>query len=64
MPKSQIHIDDKFLQEQLKDIKSEMSWRRNWNSDCLQFLLVFYPVIGTAMVTLFRVMSAQLCFGS
>jgi hypothetical protein len=27
MPKSQLHIDDKFLQDQLKDIKSEMSWR-------------------------------------
>lgn len=54
MPKSQFHIDDKFLQDQLKDIKSEMSWRRDLEFRLLQFLLVFYPVIGTAMVTLFQ----------
>lgn len=54
MPKSQLHIDDRFLQDQLKDIKSEMSWRRELEFRLLQFLLVFYPVIGTAMVTLFQ----------
>lgn len=54
MPKSQFHIDDKFLQDHLKDVKSEMAWRRELEFRLLQFLLVFYPVIGTAMVALFQ----------
>jgi len=54
MPKSQFHIDDKFLQDHLQDVKSEMSWRRELEFRLLQFLLVFYPVIGTAMVALFQ----------
>jgi len=54
MPKSQFHIDDKFLQDHLKDVFSEMAWRRELEFRLLQFLLIFYPVIGTAMVTLFQ----------
>ncbi len=54
MPKSQFRIDDKYLQEHIKDVKSEMSWRRELEFRLLQFLLVFYPVIGTAMVALFQ----------
>lgn len=54
MPKSQFHIDDKFLQDHLKGVFSEMAWRRELEFRLLQFLLVFYPVIGTAMVALFQ----------
>jgi len=49
-----MHPDDGFLQEHLKDTRSEMAWRRELEFRLLQFLLVFYPIIGTAMVTLFQ----------
>ena len=51
---SGIHVDQKFLQEHLKDVRSEMCWRRELEFRLLQFLLVFYPIIGGAMVTLFQ----------
>jgi hypothetical protein len=53
-PTSEIHVDDKFLQEHLKDVRSEMSWRRELEFRLMQFLLVFYPIIGTAIVALFE----------
>jgi hypothetical protein len=46
--------DNDFLKEHLKDIRSEMSWRRDLEFKLLQFLLVFYPVIGTGMIALFE----------
>jgi hypothetical protein len=51
---SDIHIDDKFLQDHLRDVKAEMSWRRELEFRLLQLLLVFYPIIGTVMVQLFN----------
>jgi hypothetical protein len=51
---SEVHIDDKFLQDHLKDVRSEMSWRRELEFRLMQFLLVFYPIIGTAMISLFQ----------
>jgi hypothetical protein len=54
MPKSQFHIDDKLLQEHLKEVKSEMSWRRELEFRLLQFPLIFYSILGTAMVALFQ----------
>src|SRR5215207_7966820 len=51
---SDIHIDEKFLQDHLRDVRSEMSWRRELEFRLLQFLLVFYPIIGTAMISLFQ----------
>ncbi|HNO30549.1 MAG TPA: hypothetical protein PKI78_02100 [Anaerolineales bacterium] len=49
-----IHIDAKFLQDHLKDVRAEMSWRRELEFRLLQLLLVFYPIIGTVMVQLFN----------
>jgi hypothetical protein len=49
-----IHVDDKFLQDHLRDVRSEMSWRRELEFRLMQFLLVFYPIIGTVMVSLFQ----------
>jgi len=51
---SDVHIDDKFLQDYLRDVKAEMSWRRELEFRLLQLLLVFYPIIGTVMVQLFN----------
>lgn len=48
------HLDNDFLKEHLRDIRSEMSWRRDLEFKLLQFLLVFFPVIGTAMIALFE----------
>lgn len=50
---SDIHIDEKFLYEHLRDTRAEMSWRRELEFRLLQLLLVFYPIIGTVMVQLF-----------
>jgi hypothetical protein len=50
-----IHVDEKFLQDHLKDVRGEMSWRRELEFRLLQFLLVFYPIIGGAIVTLFQI---------
>ena len=49
-----VHIDEKFLQDHLKDVRGEMSWRRELEFRLLQFLLVFYPIIGGALITLFQ----------
>lgn len=49
-----IHVDEKFLQEHLRDVKAEMAWRRELEFRLLQLLLVFYPIIGTVMVQLFN----------
>lgn len=48
------HIDDRFLQDHLRDVRAEMSWRRELEFRLLQLLLVFYPIIGTVMVQLFN----------
>ena len=47
------HIDDRFLQDHLRDVRAEMSWRRELEFRLLQLLLVFYPIIGTVIVQLF-----------
>jgi hypothetical protein len=49
-----VHADDQFLQDHLKAIFSEMSWRRELEFRLMQFLLVFYPIIGSAMISLFQ----------
>ena len=49
-----IHVDEKFLQEHLRDVKAEMAWRRELEFRLLQLLLVFYPIIGTVVVQLFN----------
>jgi hypothetical protein len=54
MSKSQFHIDDKHLEAHLKELREEMAWRRELEFKLLQFPLIFFPVIGTAMVTLFQ----------
>jgi hypothetical protein len=46
--------NDDFLQKYLADVRDEMKWRRELEFRLLQFLLVFYPIIGTAMVTLYQ----------
>lgn len=51
---SDIHIDEKFLQAHLQDVKAEMAWRRELEFRLLQLLLVFYPIIGTVVVQLFN----------
>lgn len=51
---SDIHIDENFLQNHLKDLRDEMSWRRELEFRFLQLILVFYPIIGTVMVQLFN----------
>jgi hypothetical protein len=49
-----IHVDDKFLQEHLRDVRAEMTWRRELEFRLMQFMLIFYPIIGTAMVELYK----------
>src|SRR6476659_6315420 len=51
---SDIHVDERFLYEHLRDTRTEMSWRRDLEFRYMQFMLVFYPVIGTVMVKLFE----------
>jgi len=46
--------DNDFLQKYLNDVRDEMKWRRELEFRLLQFLLVFYPIIGTAIVTLYQ----------
>lgn len=48
------HPSDELLRDYLKDIREDMSWRRELEFRLLQFLLVFYPIIGTAIVTLYQ----------
>lgn len=47
-------VDDRFLYEHLRDTRTEMAWRRELEFRYLQFMLVFYPVIGTVMVALYE----------
>ncbi len=49
-----IHVDDNFLQEDLRELRSEMAWRRELEFRLVQFLLIFYPVIGSAIISLFQ----------
>jgi hypothetical protein len=56
------HTDDKFLQDHLKNVREEMTWRRELEFRLVQFLILFYPVIGTAMVTLFQSNVSPLVF--
>ena len=51
--------DDQFLQDYLQNILDQMSWRRELEFRLLQFLLIFFPVIGTAMVALFESQSVS-----
>lgn len=51
---SNIHVDDKFLQDHMRDVRAEMSWRRELEFRFLQLLLVLYPIIGSIMVQLFQ----------
>jgi len=46
--------DNDFLQKYLDDARDEMKWRRELEFRLLQFLLVFYPIIGTAIVALYQ----------
>jgi hypothetical protein len=46
--------DKEFLRDYIKDARAEMNWRREVEFRLLQYLLVFYPIIATAMVTLFQ----------
>jgi hypothetical protein len=47
-------IDDRFLYEHLRDSRAEMTWRRELEFRLMQFMLIFYPILGTAIVELFR----------
>jgi hypothetical protein len=51
---SDLHIDERFLYEHLRDTRAEMAWRRELEFRLMQFMLVFYPVIGTVIVALFQ----------
>ena len=59
---SKSHISDKYIQDHLKNVREEMAWRRELEFRLLQFLVFFYPVIGTAMVTLFQSNVSSLVF--
>ena len=48
------HVDDRILQDLLKDARAEMSWRRDLEFRLLQLLLVFYTIIGAVMGQLFQ----------
>jgi len=47
-------IDDRFLYEHLRDSRAEMTWRRELEFRLMQFMLIFYPILGTAVVELFK----------
>lgn len=49
----EIHVDDRFLQDHLRDVRAEMAWRRELEFRLLQLLLVLYPIIGSIMIQLF-----------
>lgn len=51
---SDFHVDDRFLLDHLRDTRAEMSWRRDLEFRLMQFLLIFYPIIGTVLVELFQ----------
>ncbi len=46
--------DSEFLRDYLRDAREDMSWRRELEFRLLQYLLVFYPILGTAMITLYQ----------
>jgi hypothetical protein len=48
-----IHVDEKFLQDHFRDVRAEMTWRRELEFRLMQFMLIFYPIIGTAMIELY-----------
>jgi hypothetical protein len=55
--------NDDFLAKYLADLRDEMKWRRELEFRLLQFLIVFYPIIGTALVTLYETpISPQIYF--
>lgn len=45
---------DDFLRDYLKDAREDMAWRRELEFRLMQLLMVFYPILGTAMVTLYQ----------
>lgn len=47
-------VDDRFLYEHLHDTRAEMTWRRELEFRLMQFMLIFYPILGTAVVELFK----------
>ncbi len=47
-------IDDRFLYEHLRDTRAEMTWRRELEFRLMQFMLIFYPILGAAVVELFK----------
>jgi hypothetical protein len=47
-------IDDRFLYEHLQDTRAEMTWRRELEFRLMQFMLIFYPILGAAIVELFK----------
>ena len=47
-------VDDRFLYEHLRDSRAEMTWRRELEFRLMQFMLIFYPILGTAIVELFK----------
>src|SRR6185503_10101009 len=51
---SDFHVDERFLQDHLRDVRAEMTWRRELEFRLMQFMLIFYPIIGTAMIELFK----------
>lgn len=51
---SDIHVDEKFLYEHLRDTRADMTWRRELEFRLMQFMLIFYPILGTAVVELFK----------
>ena len=46
--------NEDFLRDYFKDSQEDMRWRRNVEFRLLQFLLVFYTIIGAAMATLYE----------
>lgn len=61
---TEIHVDDRFLQDHLKDVRSEMAWRRELEFRLMQFMLIFYPIIGAAIVELFNSNIGVMAFSS
>lgn len=49
-----MEVDKSFLIKYFEDIRNEMKWRRELEFRLLQLLLVFHPIIATAMVTLYQ----------
>lgn len=47
-------VDDRFLYEHLRDSRAEMAWRRELEFRLMQFMLIFYPILGAAIVELFK----------